>query len=302
MKAILRKLILCACLVVSFNAAATEIIHYENIPVTVYLHVGSERSLKFGDHVKVGITKGQQIKKLFRHQSAQGVVHFLPYEEFDKQRVQIKRLTDGRVILLDIIAEKVDTKAIPLEDLRFILESENEVIEEKMVQENDKSKLKVITPVDLTRFAAQRLYGPTRLHKGIPGITEVTLGFDGAIRIFKGINKLKTVSKPVVAYQGGGYYLAGIYIKNIEDHMIQLNYLDLNLSFSHATLQHHKLYPSGTPGDSTILYLISEKPLKEVLYPWSYYQDLRADAEHQISIEKAVKEKEDSSLYRQGFK
>lgn len=299
MKSVLLKLTLCAFLSVSFNSVATEIIHYDNLPVTVHLHVGSERSIQFGDHVKVGVTKGQQIKKLFRVQAAQGVVHLLAYEEFDKQRIQVKRITDGRVILLDVIAEKSGSKTAPLENLKVLLDSENSEIVEKVVQ--GKATISIVTPVDLTRFAAQKLYGPTRLHNDVPGITEAILGIDEAIRIFKGVNKINTVSKPVVAYQGGGLFLAGIHIKNISGQAVDLNYLELNLPFSHATFQHHQLHPHGMAGDSTMLYLLSEKPLKETLYPWSYYQDLRVIAERNIAAENSAK-KTNNNPYRHGFK
>lgn len=113
----------------SVPLSATEILHYSNMPVTIELRVGEERSIQFGDHVQVGVTRGQKVKKQFRVQSAQGAVHFLPYEEFDKQRVQIKRITDGRVILLDLIATKAKPKTKPLENIRLVLDSENVVDE-----------------------------------------------------------------------------------------------------------------------------------------------------------------------------
>lgn len=263
----------------SCSALATEIIHYTNLPVTIELRKGEERSIQFGDHVQVGITKGQQIKNLFRVQSAQGAVHFLPYDEFDKQRVQVKRLTDGRVILIDLIAGKEDPSGKPLEDIRILLESENVIPEDERQVPDAPMDIPVITPVDLTRFTAQRLYGPTRLHRDRSGITEATMEVKGAVRVFKGENKYKTYSKPILAYQGGGYYLAAIHIKNISEYDVKLSYLDLNLPFSHATFQHHMLYPNGTPGDSTVLYLITEKPLKETLYPWTYYQNFKSEAE-----------------------
>ncbi|WP_444928288.1 TIGR03749 family integrating conjugative element protein (plasmid) [Microbulbifer sp. TRSA002] len=269
----------------SGTSLATEIIHYNNLPVAIELRKGEERSIQFGDHVQVGITKGQMVKNLFRVQSAQGAIHLLPYNEFDKQRIQVKRLTDGRVILLDLIASKEDPLATPLEDVRILLESENVVpVDEIQVSDSPRNP-PIVTPIDLTRFASQRLYGPTRLHRDRHGITETTLGVKGAIRVFKGENKYRTYSRPILAYQGGGYYLAAIHIKNTSDKEVGLDYLDLNLPFSHATFQHHMLYPNGTPGDSTVLYLISEKPLKETLYPLTYYQDLKADAEELARLE-----------------
>lgn len=281
MKSLLKIILPLTAIVLLFQSRtyATEIIHYENIPVTIELRQGEERTIHFGDHVQVGMTKGQQLKKLFRVQSAQGAIHLLPYQPFDKQRIQVKRL-DGRVVLLDLIAAKEDKNASPMEDVRIYLSTED-TVENSFSDEDDsiEPEAPIITPVDLTRFASQLLYGPSRLHKDVPGITETTLGVGGAIRLFKGANKYKTISKPIIAYQGGGYFLAGIHIKNISAEKLTLNYLDINVPFSHVTFQHHSLNKNGSPGDSTVLYLISEVPLKEVLYPWTYYQDLKADAE-----------------------
>lgn len=259
---------------------ATEIIHYENLPVTIQLLEGQERSIQFGDHVSVGMTKGQQAKNLFRVQSAQGAIHILPHETFDKQRIQIKRASDGRVLLIDLVAIKPTENQHPLEDVRIYMASENivgtkdEKAEEAPTTPTDTIQ---VTPIDLTRFAAQRLYGPSRLHNDVRGISETAVGVKGAIRLFKGGNKLKTHSEAIVAYFGGGYYLAGIYIRNLSESQVMLDYLDLNLPFAYATFQHHSLKPAGHPGDSTVLYLISEKPLSETLYPWTYYQDLEAE-------------------------
>ncbi|MCD1649645.1 integrating conjugative element protein [Marinobacter adhaerens] len=264
------------------SVTATEIIHYQNLPVTIELHKGQERSIQFGSHVQVGVTKGQQMKQLFRVQSAQGAVHFKPYEEFDKQRVQVRRMADGQVILLDLISTETPENAEELEEIRIVLETDNEVPEAEAVAAMPEP-VERVTPIDLTRHAAQRLYGPTRLHRDRAGISEITLGVKGAVRIFKGDARYATVSKPVLGYSGGGYYLAAMYVRNISDRAIGLDYLDLNLPFSHATFQHHSLEPNGTPGDSTILYLISERPLKETLYPWTHYQDLRQETQSIIN-------------------
>ena len=293
MKHYIKKTLLLASLVTMFSPFlhAEQIIHYKNEPVTIPLIQGQERTIQFGDHVQVGVTKGQQMQKLFRLQSAQGAVFIKPYKEFDKQRITIKRITDGRIILIDLVSEKGTQEAQELEKVKVLLETDNVVLDPQVKPSIDQHPA-VITPVDLTRYAAQRLYGPTRLHNDVMGITEVSMGVKSSIKIFKGENKYRTFSKPIIAYQGGGYYLSGIHIKNVSSEPLKLDYLDLNLPFTHATFQHHTLSPNGTPGDSTVLYLLAEKPLKETLYPWTYYLDVQADA--QEAVRRAVAEKKAS--------
>ena len=173
--------------IVSIRPAwSTEIIHYDNLPVTIELRKGEERSIQFGDHVQFGMTKGQQLKRLFRIQAAQGAVHILPYEEFDKQRVQIKRISDGRVILIDLIAMPAKSDAPELEDIRIFLDTDDQVgLDSRESAASKANSLRpTITPVDLTRHAAQHLYGPSRLHRDRLGINTTPVGLKGLIRVF----------------------------------------------------------------------------------------------------------------------
>ncbi|EIF42861.1 hypothetical protein DOK_11791 [gamma proteobacterium BDW918] len=278
----MRRILLSLILSLSIQQSlAVEIIHYKNVPVVITLTEGEERSIEFGDHVQVGVTKGQQQGDLFRVQSAQGFVHIRANKTFSAQRVQIKRLTDDRVILVDFVSEPRSAQSVAnLEPVKIILDSENvaggnTVDEAEAVVLDGAKGDPVVTPVELVRYVSQRLYGPSRLHKDVVGITETPLDIKKPVKIFKGEALYKTVSQPFVAYRGGAYHIAGIYIKNTSDSKLKLNYLELNIPFTTATFQHHVLQPNGIPGDATMLYLVSEEPLKNVLQPWTYYQELQ---------------------------
>lgn len=274
------KLLACvtaSCL--SLSAMATEVVHYTNKPVVVELHAGQERKIQFGDHVKVGVTRQQEVEKQFRVQSAQGAVLIRPEKPFERERVVIKRITDGKVVLLDLIATPTPAKADPLEDMRIYLENENTI--EQEVQQSEQAVAKhqpQVTPITLTRYAAQKLYAPTRLHKEIPGISEANLNdmLNQEVRAFKGLNRVQTHAKPVLAYKANNLYVVALLVRNTTHENVTLNYLDINLPFTHATFQHHQLSRTGTAGDRTILYLVNDRPLTETLVPWTYY-DTAAD-------------------------
>lgn len=275
MRISLAAVLLCGIVLVATPAYATKIIHYDNMPITIELHKGEERSVQFGDHVRVGITQGMKMKKLFRIQSALGAVHILPYQAFeDKQRIQVQTLEEGRVILLDLVSTESEKGEEPLEPIRIVLDSEEEKVSDQAPKASDKAP--TITPVVLTRHASQKLYGPTRLHREVKGITQSSLDVKGKIKVFNGDLKLNTVSEPVLGYEGGGYHLVALHVRNISQHRIKLDYVKINVPFTHAVFQHHTLHPNGTPGDSTVLYLINDKPLKETLYPWTFYSDMEA--------------------------
>lgn len=258
------------------NASATEIVHYDNKPVIVNLRQGEERMIQFGDHVQVGVSRSQEAQQLFRIQSAQGAIHIRPNRVFDRERVQVKRMTDGRVVLLDLISVEPTVDSEPMEDMRVYLNNEN-TVGDSISAENRQSAVHhrpVISPITLTRYAAQKLYAPTRLHTEIPAITEANLnGFlDHSLRAFKGINRVRTDVQPVLAYRSGELYVVALLVRNTTHEDVTLNYLDINLPFSHATYQHHKLSRSGTAGDRTILYLVNNRQLSGTLVPRTFYE------------------------------
>ena len=258
------------------TVVATQIIHYDKKPITITLNVGEERTIFFGDHVEVGIHRGVKEKGLFRIQSAQGALHILANKQFSKQRVQVKRMTDKHVVLLDFITNKNKSKG-SAEDIKLLMPHENSVSDsDENGSIGSQPRVATITPVDLTRYASQHLYGPSRLHQETPGISSSLITVKGNIKVFK-LADSSTVSKVIFAVQGGGYYLSALLVKNTSNEKVQLDYLDINVPFSFATFQHHQLGANGTAEDSTVLYLISDKKMRETLYPWSFFSTSNAN-------------------------
>ena len=277
---------LIGALLLSSAVQATEYIEYSNKPVTIQLHEGEERTIQFGDHVAVGVTPKQEAQGLFRVQSAQGALHILPRKTFERERIQVKRLGDGKIVLIDLVSIEANKKdQTPLEDIRIYVGNEAKELpkdietakEEASGETNANQKeIEPITPITLTRHLAQKLYAPERLHKVMPGISEVSLNevLHKDVRAFKGINRAKTTVRPILAYRSGNLYATALLVSNSGNTPVQLNYLDINIPFTHATYQHHKLTPKGQAGDRTVLYVINERPLSETLVPWTYYSEL----------------------------
>ena len=292
---------LIGALLLSSAVQATEYIEYSNKPVTIQLHEGEERTIQFGDHVAVGVTPKQEAQGLFRVQSAQGALHILPRKTFERERIQVKRLGDGKIVLIDLVSIEANKKdQTPLEDIRIYVGNEAKELpkdietakEEASGETNANQKeIEPITPITLTRHLAQKLYAPERLHKVMPGISEVSLNevLHKDVRAFKGINRAKTTVRPILAYRSGNLYATALLVSNTGNTPVQLNYLDINIPFTHATYQHHKLNPKGQAGDRTVLYVINERPLSETLVPWTYYSELEVqkDKEAQQSKKKA---------------
>lgn len=264
--------IIIATLIISFTPyiKAQEIIQYNGKPVTIELKVGQERSINFGAHVQVGTTQLQKQRNLFRTQTAQGYVHIRANKEFEGERIQVKRMDNGTLMLIDVTAR---SQGDFNEEVRIMTPDQDKIT--KVGQSNSDNEriggAKPITPVELTRYAAKQLYSPTRLIQPVVGINPASLGIKGDVKIFKGLNRMRITATPLFALEGGGYYLTAIHLVNISPEIVQLDYLDLNLPFTHATYQHHTLHPSSSAGNDTALYLVSKTPLTQMLVPWDYY-------------------------------
>ena len=264
---IITSLVLTAML--SFTANAAQIIQYTGTPITIELTIGEERSINFGAHVQVGTTPSQKQRNLFRLQTAQGYIHIKANREFESERIQVKRLDNGTLMLIDLSARRIRGFE---EEVRIITPDQNKVSVNALA--SDVAKLGGaghITPVELTRYAAKKLFAPTRLDKPVAGITAAPLGVKGEIKLFKGLNRKYVSATPLFAIQGGGYFLTAIHLQNKAPHRVTLSYLDINLPFTHATFQHHTLQHMGLAGEDTALYLVSDKPISQTLIPWDYF-------------------------------
>lgn len=268
-----RILIMISLFIMSNNAFATKIIQYQGKPITVELSVGKERSINFGDHVQVGVTANQKTRNLFRTQTAQGYVHILANKEFENERVQVKRISDGVLMLIDFTARSAGnfTEEVAILTPEQAKKSNKDPFSREPEGNGIASDMPSITPVDLIRHASQLVYAPKRLLQNTAGVDKTPLGIAGEIKLFKGINRAFVRATPVFALKGGGYHLAAIHLVNTSYDIVTLDYLDLNLPFTHATFQHHTLRPRGYDGDDTVLYLVGDKPLTQILVPWDFY-------------------------------
>ena len=220
----LKKMVIAAALVTTAATAnAVEIIHYDNKPKTIELLSGDERTIQFGDHVAVGTTSSQDA--LFRVQSAQGALHILAYAPFEKQRIQVKRLGDGRIMLFDLTAKPQASDLTELEDISVFMPDENQVNTQGLpggpgydTRDNTVSAYD-ISPIELTRYAAHRFYAPQRLHKSHQGITSQPLGdlTEQTLRVFKGMTGANTDVSAVTSYRAGPYHLVALLVVNTAD-------------------------------------------------------------------------------------
>jgi integrating conjugative element protein (TIGR03749 family) len=226
---------------------AEQVVEWRNVPIPIVLTVGEERVLAFPGPVEVGVP-GNLTSVAFRTQSTGGTVLWLARQPFDAQRIQVKLLTTGHVMLFDVTAIDAPGAAAP-EPVRIVFP--NSVIDGG----GDTSDGSALTPVTLTRFAAQQLFAPERLLRDLPGVRRVPMGIPKSIALYR--HDLIS-AQPVASWQGGGYTVTAVKLSNRGYSRIFLDPRELRGHFLTATFQHNSVGPKGSISDTTMVYLVSE--------------------------------------------
>lgn len=231
-------------------ARATQVVEWQNVPIPVTLTVGEERVLAFPDHVEVGVPATLTPAE-FRTQSTGGTVLWLARAPFEVQRLRVRLIDTGHVLLFDVQA--VNPPAGTNEPLRVVFP--DAVLDGLSLESGDD---RALTPVTLTRFAAQQLYAPQRTLRPIAGVRRVPMGIPASLPLYR---DSRIVARPLARWQGGGYYVTAVKLENTGRERLFLDPRDLRGRFLTATFQHNSLGPQGSRSDTTCVYLVTEQPL-----------------------------------------
>ncbi len=236
---------------------ATEIVEWRNVPISIVLNVGEERVLAFPDHVQVGVPPTLRPAS-FRTQSTGGTVLWLARRPFDSQRLHVRLLSTGHVMLFDVTAVEGAGahSGVPAPVLEPIQVSFPATAWEPRAQGLNEG-VPALTPVALTRFAAQQLYAPQRLLTDLPGIRRVPMGAPDLVSLYR---HDQVIAKPLGSWQGGGFYVTAVKLSNGGSKRVLLDPRLLRGRFISATFQHNSLGPADSRSETTSVYLITDRP------------------------------------------
>lgn len=249
-------------LVLSTNALSTQIVEWKKKPIDIVLPIGKERIIELPDNVFVGLPAN--IEKLVRTQSAQGYVYLTAFSEFQSSRVQLRLHDTGEIVLLNLSAS---AQSMETENIVIRLPSEKkERLTNNAKSDYSAPSKNTATPVELTRFAALKLYAPERLATNDHRIRvskAPNIDLDG---LFTGKSYGVFDAEAVAVFRSGHLYLTAV--KLVNKHLLPrtINFTDINADFLYATPQHLQVNQKNVPGDTTTLYIITDKPLDAALY------------------------------------
>ena len=265
---IFRRFLLSIACLAALPAQAVELVKWERIPLPVSLHVGQERIVFVNRNVRVGFPP--ELKGKLRVQSTGGAVYLQPGEEFVRTRLVLQDVENGEIILLDISAE--EGKNV-LEPVSLVYQGEvssltgnndvaataNQPPKTSERQSTSKPKEKKSTtplPVALTRYAAQSLYAPSRTIEPLPGVHSISLALPDKLTSL--LPSESVVVRPLAAWGLQGYSVVALTLRNQRSEKVILDPRRLRGNFYSATFQHRWLGASGTPEDTTTVYLVTK--------------------------------------------
>ena len=244
---------------------AAERIVWDKRPIAVHIQRDQERIIHFPSDVRYWLPDSLQRKVSVV--SANGVLYIRAAEPFPATRIRVQSLIDQTIYLLDVTAN--DAKSVS--DEMIIMKPDAVVNQAKDQTLNRKAD---DWRVRLTRYAAQQLYAPERLLRGDSQIKRIPIDTEPFIPLVRGhrINAL-----PIAAWQGGGYTVTAIRIRNNTQQKQSLVFAaspksdSINLASAlrgrwlTAATQHSSLGAAGDETDTTTLYLVSDRPFVESL-------------------------------------
>lgn len=148
-----------------------------------------------------------------------------------------------------------------------IIGSEVEVESESVETSDEPEETRVISGleksyIELIKVAADQVRTPYLLRQPKGNVTPVTLLAVRQVDIFQ---DPEVITKPVAAWSNGLHYVTALKVRNNGTSEKPLDVGRMYGSWNGATLENQILAPKGEDGDSTYIYLISDKKFEKAI-------------------------------------
>jgi integrating conjugative element protein (TIGR03749 family) len=258
--------VLCFSLV-SLNSAWADTVSTEHIsplervvwqktPINIALHVGDERLIHFPGAVSIGLPS--KLTSVLRAQSIDGTLYLQAHQPFSQTRLMVRSEEGGPMVVLDVFAMESNETLVSLPDVQVMMPSPTD-----QTRTEELPSPKAVTEswgyVELTRFAAQQLYAPSRLVPNELGIVRVSVD-ESPVSLIRG---MPVIATPVAGWKAGRYWVTAVKLQNDSPEPVVLDPRDIRGRWLTATFQHNRLLPAGDEADTTTVYLVSSRSFME---------------------------------------
>jgi integrating conjugative element protein (TIGR03749 family) len=193
----------------------------------------------------------QEVAPLLRLQTVGPTTYVTALAPFARSRVIAEDRSTGAVILLDLSAAAENTSTQPI---TVVAAPNGDAAITAQPLDAEQVPVDMVT---LTRFAAQQMYAPRRLAVTHLGIRRVMLDAAPLRELYAGAGLKAT---PAGQWRGGEFYVTAVVLQNLQSQAIELNPADVRGHWRAITFQHGRLLARGSESDTTVAYLVCERP------------------------------------------
>ncbi len=253
-------------------AEDAETLVWNRAPLRVALPVNAERRIDYPVEVDVFVPDAVA-DKVHVTATPEGSVFWKANAAFKTERMMVTDKTGRIQWLMDISADaKAPANPLTLHDSRVGASGSSVQSQVEQAQTDTPSLHGMgehwLDEVDLVRIAARQFYGPSRLAELPPGVSSASFA-SGPVAVYRG-SELDTVVKGAwraPSYEGE-LFVTAIQVTNKSRFEVRPDPRRLRVNLLAMAAQHSWLAPAGQyPHDTTLWYLVSDRPLQEVVAP-----------------------------------
>lgn len=230
------------------DSSVAERIEWTRTPIQLELKVNAETQIQFPTPVKVGVPGTLRTELLT--QSVGDMVYLKPAMAFESTRLIVQTRDGAHTYLFDVWSSEAaqGPRALRIFDVDAEPPADEPVGDGAHAQPQD--------PVTLTRFAAQQLYAPRRLLQPAPGVVREPVS-EAVVDLVRGG---AITARPLIAWRTGRLHVTAVKLVNTDAAARDLDPRELRGEWLTATFQHNRLLAAGDEADTSVVYLVSDRP------------------------------------------
>lgn len=253
----------------------TEHVLWDKTPIKFNVPTGQERMITFPDAITLTNTDPSLTREKVSLIADAGTLYVRAKETFSPVRVQVKLMTEGQIILLDLSS----TEGGDDTPLDVVLNAGDAVNVKRpaaqTLEEEEQTGGAAVppavalptvpapTPISLLRYAIQQLYAPQRLLTEPANVARTPMYTTKDIHLFYGDN---TSAFPISSWRGGDLYVTAVIIKNNLPRSLTLDPRKIFGNWQAITFYPtNVLKARGQARDQTTAFLISDEPFGQAL-------------------------------------
>ena len=235
----------------------TEHVLFDRLPVQILLTPGRERLVQFPFVPLIDVPPS--LKGLLEVQIIEDTAYLTAHSPVPRTRLVAHAIEGGTKLPLDV--EAVEGKdAMPILQIHMPNEASADGDDASASAARGNTE-PAVGMIQLTRYAAQVLYAPSRLIPTYPGVRQEPVDRKPVAGMYRG-GEVETA--PLGAWSSGALHVTAVRFTNRSTHPIELDMERLRGRWIAATPQHWRLLPKGSEADTTAVYLISDRPYSTV--------------------------------------